>query len=98
MLIISVFCVLRFSCFRVCSLLPCGRMLDKRADLMTLVGDGYCIFVTFPCGILGQVWYLYFNALFILQGFQTALGLLVGLLTCNNLQTFMTIKTTYIYT
>ena len=39
-----------------------------------------------------------FNALFILQGFQTALGLLVGLLTCNNLQTFMTIKTTYIYT
>ena len=39
-----------------------------------------------------------FNALFILQGFQTALGLLVGLLTCKNLQTFMTIKTTYIYT
>ena len=37
-------------------------------------------------------------ALFILQGFQTALGILVGLLTCNNLQTFMTIKTTYIYT
>ena len=23
-----------------------------------LVGDVYCIFVTFPCGILGQVWYL----------------------------------------
>ena len=22
------------------------------------VGDGYCVFVTFPFGILGQVWYL----------------------------------------
>ena len=22
------------------------------------VGDVYCIFVTFSCGILGQVWYL----------------------------------------
>ena len=27
-------------------------------DLLALVGDVYCIFVTFPCGILGQVWYL----------------------------------------
>ena len=23
-----------------------------------LVGDVYCIFVTFSCGILGQLWYL----------------------------------------
>ena len=30
----------------------------ERADLLALVGDIYCIFVTFPCGILGQVWYL----------------------------------------
>ena len=30
----------------------------KRADLLALVGDGYCICVTFPSGILGQVWYL----------------------------------------
>ena len=30
----------------------------ERADLLALVGDVYCIFVTFPCGILGQVWYL----------------------------------------
>ena len=30
----------------------------KGADLLPLVRDGYCIFVTFPCGILGQVWYL----------------------------------------
>ena len=25
---------------------------------LALVGDIYCIFVTFPCGILGQVSYL----------------------------------------
>ena len=31
----------------------------ERADLLlALVGDAYCIFVTFPCGILSQVWYL----------------------------------------
>ena len=30
----------------------------ERADLLALVGDVYCIFVTFPLGILGQVWYL----------------------------------------
>ena len=29
-----------------------------RVDLLALVGDVYCILVTFPCGILGQVWYL----------------------------------------
>ena len=30
----------------------------ERADLLALVGDVYCIFVTFPCGTLRQVWYL----------------------------------------
>ena len=30
----------------------------ERADLLALVCDVYCIFVTFPCGIMGQVWYL----------------------------------------
>ena len=30
----------------------------ERADLLALVGDAYCICVTFQCGILGQVWYL----------------------------------------
>ena len=30
----------------------------ERADLLALVGDVYCIFVTFQSGILGQVWYL----------------------------------------
>ena len=44
----TVNCVLCFSCFHVCSLLP-----RERADLLALVGN-----VTFPCGILGQVWYL----------------------------------------
>ena len=29
-----------------------------RPDLLALVGDVYCIFATFPSGILGQVWYL----------------------------------------
>ena len=28
------------------------------SDLLALVCYVYCIFVTFPCGILGQVWYL----------------------------------------
>ena len=31
----------------------------KKADLLALVGDVmFIVFVTFPCGILGQVWYL----------------------------------------
>ena len=30
----------------------------ERDDLLALVGDVYCVFVTFPCCILGQVWYL----------------------------------------
>ena len=30
----------------------------ERADLFALVGYVYCIFVTLPCGILVQVWYL----------------------------------------
>ena len=34
------------------------RNLRERADLMALVCDAYCNFVTFPFGSLGQVWYL----------------------------------------
>ena len=30
----------------------------ERTDLLALVGDVYCNCVTFPCDILGQVWYL----------------------------------------
>ena len=41
----SVHCCLVFTCL-------------ERADLLALVGDVYCIFVTFPCGILSQMWYL----------------------------------------
>ena len=29
-----------------------------RADISALFGDVYCIVITFPCGILGQLWYL----------------------------------------
>ena len=32
--------------------------LWERADLLALVCDVYCDYVTFPFGILGQVWYL----------------------------------------
>ena len=31
---------------------------SESADLLTILGDVYCIFVTFPYGMLGQVWYL----------------------------------------
>ena len=51
--IICVFYVLCLSCFRVCSLLTCGH-LRERADLLALVCDVYCDFVTFPFGILGH--------------------------------------------
>ena len=38
------------SCFRVCLLLPCAPWL-----LFVMFN---CVFVTFLCGILGEVWYL----------------------------------------
>ena len=38
-----------------CYLVVTGR---ERSDLLALVCDVYCDFVTFPFGILGQVWYL----------------------------------------
>ena len=43
-----------FASFHCCLVVTCW----ERADLLALVGDVYCIFVTFPFGILGQVWYL----------------------------------------
>ena len=30
----------------------------ERSDLLAFVCDVNCVSVTFPCGILGQVWYL----------------------------------------
>ena len=43
-----------FASVHCCLVVTCW----ERADLLALVGDVYCIFVTFPCGILGQMWYL----------------------------------------
>ena len=43
-----------FTSVHCCLVVTCW----EKADLLALVGDVYCIFVTFPCGILGQVWYL----------------------------------------
>ena len=48
-------CVSRaFASVHCCHVVTCW----ERADLLALAGDVYCIFVTFPCGNLGQVWYL----------------------------------------
>ena len=38
--------------FLVCSLQPCGHLLVLLSVMVS------CVFVTFPCGILGYVWYL----------------------------------------
>ena len=43
-----------FASVHCCLVVTCW----EGADLFALVGDVYCIFVTFPCGILGKVWYL----------------------------------------
>ena len=42
-----------FVSFHCCLVVTCW----ERADLLALVGDVYCIIVTFPCGVQGQVWY-----------------------------------------
>ena len=46
------------SCFLVCSLKSSGHLLGKGWPLGSLVCDVFLCFVTFPCGVLGQVWYL----------------------------------------
>ena len=43
-----------FATVHCCLVVTCWEM----TDLLALVGDVYCIFVTFPCGILGQLCYL----------------------------------------
>ena len=56
--IIFVIYVSCLSCFLVCSLQPCGH-LRERANLLALLYVMFsCVFVTFQCGVLGQVWYL----------------------------------------
>ena len=46
-------------CFLVLSLQPCGHRLGKGWLLGSLVCDVPSVFVTFPCVVLGQVWYLF---------------------------------------
>ena len=43
------------ACFLVCLLQACDHLLGK-TDLFALLFS--FVFVTFPCGVLGQVWYL----------------------------------------
>ena len=51
---VSLFVSHAFKSIHCCLVVICW----ERAGLLALVGDIYCIFVTFPCCILGQVWYL----------------------------------------
>ena len=53
--VICVFCVSYAVAYvHCCLVVTCW----ERAGLLTIVGHVFCIFVTFPCGILCQVWYL----------------------------------------
>ena len=45
-----------FASVHCCLVVICWEF--SRADILLLVGDVYCILVTFPCGILCQVWYM----------------------------------------
>ena len=56
--IVCVIYVLCLSCFRICSLLPCGYLLVKGLTAWLLFVMFNYVFGTFPCGILGQVRYL----------------------------------------
>ena len=49
-------CVCHAYMYVLCWLL-CGY-LKRMADLLAIVCDIYCDFVTFPFGIMGQVWFL----------------------------------------
>ena len=42
----------------VCSLQPCCHLLGKGRPLGSLVCDVFLCYVTFPFGVLGQVWFL----------------------------------------
>ena len=55
-----IICVFFLSCVsRAFASVHCFLVVTcwQRAALLALVGDMHCIFVTFPHGILGQVWY-----------------------------------------
>ena len=50
-----LFCVCHaFASVNCCLAVTCW----ERPDLLALVCDVNCVFVTFPCFIMGQVWYL----------------------------------------
>ena len=52
----DLFCYLCFVFVMLCSLVvTCWEMANLLALLYVMFS---CVFVTFPCGILGQVWYL----------------------------------------
>ena len=53
---VLLLCYLCFVFVMLCLLVTCL----ERASLLALVCDVFCVcvFVTFPCGVLGQVWYL----------------------------------------
>ena len=63
-----------FASVHCCLVITCW----ERADLLALVGDVCCIFATFPCGILGQVWYLIvlFSDLCHLSNFEKKTGIM----------------------
>ena len=53
------FCNMSCDCHAFTSVHRCLVVTSwERADLLALICDVYCGFVTFQCGILGQVWYL----------------------------------------
>ena len=54
--IIFVIYVSSLPCFLVFSLQPCSHRLGKGWPLGSLVCDVSCVFVTFPCVVLGQVY------------------------------------------
>ena len=53
-----VICVSGLSYCIFCSLQPCGHLLGKGWPLGAILCDVFLCFVTFPCGILGLVWYM----------------------------------------
>ena len=51
---VFVYCVSQaFASVHCCLVVTCL----ERTDFLALVGDLYCIFVTFPSGFLGEEWY-----------------------------------------
>ena len=49
------FLFIMFCTYLVCSWQPCGHLLGKADILALLYVMLYCVIVTFPCDVLGQV-------------------------------------------